>query len=147
LRPERKTQQCRERRRDDGRMANEVRFDVPEKPPLKSLGFAVFNETHGQPERVRALLEAARDAMQEQGFTRITDGGVALEVVTRSTRGDAANIIGGIADVLEDKRLRAVHHLGDLADVWLYRNDRQVTNISYKTEPGECGYTVTVREL
>ena len=49
---------------------------------------------------------------------------------------DATNYLGGIADVLEYKTGRgaAVEHLGDLADVWLYRNDRQIKRVSYREE-------------
>ncbi|BBY05413.1 hypothetical protein MNVI_07310 [Mycobacterium noviomagense] len=62
--------------------------------------------------------------------------------------GDAANIVGGIADVLENKSHRSsIEHLGDLAAVWLYRNDKQIKQITYRENPGECSYTVTVRAL
>jgi hypothetical protein len=62
---------------------------------------------------------------------------------------DATNYLGGIADVLEDKSRRGpLDHLGPLASVWLYRNDRQIKEISYR-EVGstQAGYTVTVRAL
>lgn len=55
-----------------------------------------------------------------------------------------------MADVLEDKSARgpAVSHLGELAEVWLYRNDRQIKQISYREEVGAVAeYTVTVRPL
>lgn len=65
-------------------------------------------------------------------------GSVALDVITRSPAGDAANIIGGIADVLEDKPNRShrssIDHLGDLATVWLYRDDKQIKQITYREE-------------
>jgi hypothetical protein len=62
---------------------------------------------------------------------------------------DATNYLGGIADVLEDKSRRgaAIQHLGELADVWLYRNDRQIKRVTYREEEGIHGYQVTVRAL
>ncbi|SHU25960.1 Uncharacterised protein [Mycobacteroides abscessus subsp. bolletii] len=111
----------------------------------------MFNAKHGQADRIRALLEAAQRACQEQGFAPISEGSVALDVITRSPAGDAANIVGGIADVLENKPIRShrssIDHLGDLATVWLYRDDEQIKQITYREEPGECSYTVTVGAL
>ena len=129
--------------------ANEVSFEVRGSPPLKNEAMSVFNARHGQAARIRSLLEAAQRACQEQGFVPIVERGAALDVVARSPSGDAANIIGGIADVLEDKPIRrsAIEHLGDLAAVWCYRNDKQLKRISYREESGECSYTVTVRAL
>jgi hypothetical protein len=128
--------------------ANEICFEVRGNPPLKNEAISAFSPKHGQSERIRALLQAARHACQEQGFVPIVTGGAALDVIARSPTGDAANIIGGIADVLEDKSRRSsIEHLGDLAAVWFYRNDKQIKQISYREEPGECGYTVTVRAL
>jgi hypothetical protein len=129
--------------------ANEVCFEVRGNPPLKNEAISVFNATHGQPDRIRALLQAAQLACQEQGFVPIVEGSAALDVIARSPTGDAANIIGGIAYVLEDKpgRRSAIDHLGDLAAVWFYRNDKQLKQISYREESGECSYTVTVRAL
>ena len=41
-----------------------------------------------------------------------------------------------------------IDHLGDLAEVWLYCNDRQIKEISYReSEADERGYTVTVRSI
>jgi hypothetical protein len=131
--------------------ANEVCIDVWGNPPLKGEAISVFNPKHGQAERVRALLRAAQRACQEQGFVPVDKGSVALDVMARSPAGDAANILGGIADVLEDKPGRyyrsSIEHLGDLAAVWLYRDDKQIKQITYREEPGECSYTVTVRVL
>jgi hypothetical protein len=135
---------------EDG-AANEVCFEVRGNPPLKGEAISVFNPKHGQAERIRALLQVAQRACQEQGFVPIVMGSVALGVIARSPTGDAANIIGGIADVLEDKPGRyyrsSIDHLGDLAAVWFYRDDKQIKQISYREEPGECSYTVTVRAL
>ena len=131
---------------------DEISFDVPGHPPLKGEARSVFSATHGQAERIRTLLQAAQFACQEQGFTPVElDTNVALTVIARSPLGDAANIIGGIADVLEDKPSKsyrsAIDHLGDLAAVSLYRNDSQIKQVDYREEPGGPSYTVTIRKL
>lgn len=75
----------------------------------------------------------------------IDQGHVALEVVVGAPTGqvpsDATNYLGGIGDVLEDKSRRGgIDHLGNLAEVWLYTNDRQIQEISYREiEADETG--------
>lgn len=134
-----------------GVAATSIRFEVPGLPPLKNEALSVFNAKHGQADRIRTLLLAAQRACREHGFAPIVTGGVALDVVTRSPGGDATNILGGIADVLENKPVRAhrasIDHLGDLATVWLYQDDKQIKQVTYREEPGESSYTVTVRAL
>jgi hypothetical protein len=51
---------------------------------------------------------------------------------------DVTNYLGGIADVLEDKpHRRNVQHLGDLAGVALYDNDRQFVEVTFRREMSE----------
>lgn len=108
---------------------------------------------HSHAPRVRLLLETARQACATQGFVPIETSPVGLDVVLYSpagqNRADATNYLGGIADVLENKAHRgALDHLGDLAGVWLYGNDRQIKEISYQeVEASEATYTVTIRDL
>jgi hypothetical protein len=126
-------------------------------PPAKNTATSMLSASHPDASRVRALLAAARAAMATQpDFAPISDGGVGLEVVltppTDREAWDATNYLGGIADVLEHKAHRgaAVEHLGNLVDVWLYRNDRQIKQVSYREEvhdPAGYGYRVTVRRL
>jgi hypothetical protein len=102
--------------------------------------------------RVRLLLEAAQQACREQAFLSVDAGPVALDVIVRGPSqppGDATNHLGGIGDVLEDKATRgALEHLGDLAAVRLFRNDRQIRQVSYREETADrIGYTVTVQSL
>jgi hypothetical protein len=48
------------------------------------------------------------------------------------TLGDTTNYLGGIADVLEDKSYRgSLGHLGELRRVSVYRNDRQIKQVTY----------------
>jgi len=93
----------------------------------------------------------------EPQFTPIEAGHrVALEVRMRPAAGtegwDATNYLGGIGDVLEDKSCRGVpvDHLGALAGVWLFHNDRQIKQLNWveDTPTGpETSYVVTVRLL
>jgi hypothetical protein len=131
-----------------------IGFRVMGYPPAKNEALSMLGEGHPHAPRVRALLEAANAALQAQpSFERIATGEVGLEVVVGKAPGtdpwDATNYLGGIADVLGDKSRRgaAMHHLGDLAEVWLYRNDRQIKQVVYREEAGMHGYQVTVRAL
>ena len=132
---------------------NQISFDVLGLPPAKSEALSMLGAGHTHAPRVRLLLEAARRARDEQAFVPINEGHVALKVVVRASANqpawDATNYLGGIGDVLEDKSRRdGIDHLGDLADVWLYGNDRQIKEISYREiEADETGYTVTIRSL
>jgi hypothetical protein len=88
-----------------------------------------------------------------QDFTPIESGRVGLDVVlyapAEQNPADAANYLGGVADVLEHKGHRgSLEHLGQLAGVWLYRNDRQIKAITYReVDTSEISYSVTVTEL
>ena len=63
---------------------------------------------------------------------------------------DATNYLGGIGDVLEQKGHRAMYitHLGELADVALYDNDRQLREVHFRQQDGQRDtYTVRLWEL
>lgn len=72
----------------------------------------------------------------------LLEGEVGLEVVVRGPqdrwRGDATNVLGGIGDVLQRKQQRPgmvdLSHLGQLAGVALYHDDRQVRQVLYREE-------------
>lgn len=108
---------------------------------------------HSHAPRVLELLQAAKDALERSGFAAVDAGPVALEVVVHARPGqdpwDATNYLGGIADVLEEKSRRGtLEHLGDLRQVWVYRNDRQIKEVSYRQrEAPDAYYTVRIREL
>ena len=106
---------------------------------------------HGHAARVRALLEAARTAVGD-GFAPLT-GPLGLEVEVRTPNDsdpwDATNYLGGIGDVLEVKSRRgALAHLGDLAAVALYENDRQIKEVGYRaTRAAAASYAVRLWSL
>jgi hypothetical protein len=123
-------------------------------PPAKNTATSMLSAAHPDAPRVRALLSAAEAAMATHPeFIPISDGRIRIDVVLTPPADreawDATNYLGGIADVLEYKALRgaAVEHLGNLANVWLYRNDRQIKQVSYREEtqdPAGHGYQVMV---
>jgi hypothetical protein len=129
-------------------------FDVPGPPPVRTEALSIFAAGHRQAARVRTLLEAACSAAQRTGWTALTEP-VGLEVVLRCPPGrrtaDAATLLGGIGAVLQDKKRAAdigLAHLGVLADVALYVDDRQIQRISYREEPAEeMSYLVRVSTL
>lgn len=128
-------------------------FEVTGLPPIKSEALSLFSAGHRQAARVRALLRAACTAAQQTGWTPLS-GPVGLDVVLRCPaghHGGATNFLGGIADVLQDKRrLRHAQlaHLGVLLDVALYLDDRQLRRIDYREEAAdEATYTVRVSTL
>ncbi|GAA3735164.1 hypothetical protein GCM10022225_17160 [Plantactinospora mayteni] len=129
-------------------------FEVNGPPPVRTEALSIFAAGHRQAARVRTLLQAACAAAQRSGWTALTEP-VALEIVLRSPPGrrtsDAATLIGGIGAVLQDKKRAAdigLAHLGVLADVALYVDDRQVQQISYREEPAEeMSYVVRVTSL
>jgi hypothetical protein len=137
---------------EDG-TTNQVSFDVLGYPPPKGEALSMMNPTHGYADRVRLLLEQARLAVAAGSFTPVESEPVGLDVVVYSPNGrnraDATNYLGGIGDVLEQKAHRGpLDHLGELADVWLYGNDRQIKAVTYReAEADRASYTVTIREL
>jgi len=129
-------------------------FEVSGPPPVRTEALSIFAAGHRQATRVRTLLEAACAAAQDSGWTAVTEP-VSLDVVLRSPPGrrtsDAATLIGGIGAVLQDKKRAAnigLAHLGVLADVALYVDDRQIQRVSYREEPAESMfYLVRVTAL
>jgi hypothetical protein len=129
----------------------ELRFSVAGNPPAKNEAPSMLGPGHSQSSRVIALLEAARDAILEAGIEPFT-GPVGLDVVLfddGSDRGDATNYLGGIGDTLEDKARRGpLDHLGTLVAVHVYRNDRQIREVHFRTERSErATYVVRVYAL
>ncbi|GIF72441.1 hypothetical protein [Asanoa siamensis] len=131
--------------------AEAVAFEVPGLPPQKTETLSILSAGHRQAERVRALLVAALAAAQGSGWTRIRSS-IALEIVVRGPAahvGSAPRFLAGVADVLSDKRGRLTGtHLGVLADVALFADERQIRAISYREEPAETpSYQVRVVSL
>jgi hypothetical protein len=128
-----------------------VSFEVAGLPPQKTETLSILSAGHRQAERVRALLLAALAAAQRSGWTPLRSA-VALDVVVRGPSrhvGSAPRFLAGVADVLSDKRGRLTGtHLGVLADVALFADERQIQSISYREEAAdEPSYVVRVAAL
>jgi hypothetical protein len=123
--------------KEDG---EEITFMVDGWPPVKNLAKSMLAAEHQHAQRVLALLRAARDAVDGLPQPVFTTRPVGLELILEAPSippGDATNYLGGIGDVLEAKGHRAVlDHLGDLATVALYENDRQIQEVRYRFERG-----------
>lgn len=133
---------------------NQISIEVDEYPPVKNEARSLFGAAHAQAHRVHALLTAAQQAFEAQLFRSVSQGRVAMEVVVRAPAhvpvADLTNMLGGIADVLQNKDhpYYDIDHLGDLAEVWIYENDRQITSLTAHIEQADrVGYRVTVRQL
>jgi len=113
-------------------------------------------------QKVEALLKAAREAAREanrlEGFTGFGERKIRLETVvharTNAEPWDATNYLGGIADVLEGKAKKLLAQpglldwLGDLINVGLYNDDRQIKEISYReVQSDRERYVVTLSAL
>ena len=131
-----------------------IRLTVDGWPPAKSEARSMFAEGHRHRHCVRALLEAAAEALAgsqwDPGERRpIGLDLVVVESATGSPPSDATNLLGGVADVLQANRVNAdLSHLGKLTAVSLYADDRQIREARYSVERGDrTGYRVCVRVL
>ena len=107
---------------------------------------------HSHSDRVLKLLAAAKEATPMHSDPIFGIRAIGLELIVTSPTeplADATNFLGGVGDVLEAKDRRGVlDHLGDLADVSLYMNDRQIREVSYRWHSAaKTSYSVRVWEL
>jgi len=131
----------------------EIALTVPGWPPTKNEATSMLAAGHTHAARVRALLEAAQQAVRRVGWTPVA-GEIALDLVVRGPSrppSDATNYLGGVGDVLQDKTVgRGVDltHLGELAAVALYADDRQIKQIRYTEEQADqASYSIRIRRL
>lgn len=104
-----------------------IEISVQGKPPYKQAP-ASPGEKGNQDKSKEELQNKAREMYKSEPL----EGDVSLVIVYSRSRGkmDSANIIGGIADALENI---------------VYKNDRQIKSIQYtETKGGEDHYTVSV---
>ena len=126
-------------------------FEVAGLPPAKSEALSMLGTGHPHRERVYRLLATAQEAARLAGFRGFGGRLIGMEVTLRSLGpppSDATNYLGGVADVLEAKGHRGrLDHLGPLAAVALYDNDRQIREVHFRHEPGAEGYVVRLWAL
>jgi predicted RNA-binding Zn ribbon-like protein len=118
-------------------------------PPAKGVQ-APLSATHRHINRTRSLLQAVRWLLPF-GFTPLsTSVGLQLTLRTPSARlaWDATNYLGGIADVLQRKSRLELAHLGELATVAVYENDRLIREVRYQHERSDrVGYRLRIWAL
>jgi hypothetical protein len=88
-------------------MSDVIAFEVAGEPPLKGEAESMLRPTHPQASRVRALLEAARDAKLRGRFEGFGSIRIGMELVVRPVgwlAGDTTNALGGIGDSLQGRR-------------------------------------------
>jgi hypothetical protein len=128
----------------------EIKLEIEGYPPAKGEALSMLGKGHSHASRVKRLLEAASDQANGMSFGF---GPIGLEMTLRCARdrmrGDATNYLGGVGDVLENKKPRgALEDLGALALVHRYENDRQIEEIHYRwEETAEPSYEIRVRSL
>lgn len=130
----------------------EVSFTVDGYPPAKAEALSMLGSGHPHQVRVRALLKAAATAAARGEFSALLTKRLGLELVLYAPAdppSDATNYLGGVGDVLEAKGRRgALEHLGELATVALYANDRQIQEVRYRRVwAGAPRYTVKLWTL
>ncbi len=131
----------------------EVTLNVSGWPPAKNGAKSILAPGHTHADRVANLLREAQRATGEAGGAGLfNDRPVGLEMTVMSPNeppADATNFLGGVGDVLEAKSRRgALEHLGTLANVGLYENDRQIHEVRYRWRRGpQVAYVVRLWEL
>jgi len=131
----------------------EVTLRVNGWPPAKNEAKSLLSAGHSHAVRVTALLEAALHATEGQrGAAVFRSRPIGLELTVSSPNeppADATNFLGGVGDVLEVKDGRGLlEHLGDLACVGLYDNDRHIHEVHYRwRQAPDVAYVVRLWEL
>lgn len=111
--------------------------------PAKNEALSMLGPGHSHAPRVRILLAAAQRTMITSGFVPFAAAdSLGMELIVYAPAGkdpwDATNYLGGVGDVLERKDRRGrLDHLGDLRNVHLYSNDRQIHEVHYRLEPAD----------
>jgi len=139
---------------DDGPMkTREVTLRVDGWPPAKNEAKSLLSAGHSHADRVIKLLEAAQQASVNHSVAVLYGSRpIGLELTVSSPAeptADATNFLGGVGDVLEVRDRRGLlEHLGDLANVGLYDNDRQIHEVYYRWRQAPVvAYVVKLWEL
>ena len=127
-----------------------VEFAVPGLPPAKGGHQSPVHVDNRHVDRARLLLTALATALPPD-FVPLRCA-VALELTLhtplRCPPGDALNFLGGVGDVLQRKVPDLAAHLGPLADVVLYHDDRQIRRVRFdQRTAADLGYVVRVRAI
>ena len=118
----------------------EISLSVSGYPPTKNEAKSLLSAGHSQFPRVLALLKAAAESLAE-GAESFGAQRIGLELVVYGpgdAPSDATNSLGGVGDVLQEKPQRgSLEHLGALAGVSLFTDDRQIRQVLYREEQAD----------
>jgi predicted RNA-binding Zn ribbon-like protein len=127
-----------------------VEVAVPGLPPAKGGHQSPIHIEARHLDRARLLLEAVAQVIPSD-FAPLRCA-VALDLTLyspmRCPPGDALNFLGGVGDVLQRKPPDLAGHLGMLADLALYNDDRQIRRVRFdQRTAADLSYVVRVRAL
>lgn len=133
-------------------MPDLIEFEVDGQPPLKGEALSLMNAKHKQLNRVVALLSAVQRLKSSNSNNGFGSHLIRLEVEVRCTtlppKGDATNYLGGIGDILQARKPQGSDHLGELAGLSLFDDDRQFVEIAYRATLSEAdSYTVRLSRI
>ena len=121
----------------------EIGLTVKGLPPIKGSSRSIFNPKN-PPYYTRAvrLLERMQQTLRDSQWDTKERRSLGLELTITETqkgfRGDAINILGGVADVLQANRINAdLSQLGNLAEASFYYDDRCIREVRYSVVRGE----------
>ncbi len=135
----------------EGESIQDISLSVSGYPPTKNEAKSLLSADHSQFPRVIALLKAVAESLAE-GAESFGERRIGLELVVTGPSdapADATNFLGGIGDVLQEKKRRgSLDHLGSLADVSLFADDGQIREVNYREERAEeSGYRLRLWAL
>ncbi|MCB0827138.1 MAG: hypothetical protein KDC26_13220 [Armatimonadetes bacterium] len=120
-------------------MSRVIEIEVEGQPPIKGEALSLMSPRHKQSDRVVALLSAVQRLKSLNNFTDFGYYLIRLEVEVRCTtlppKGNATNYLCGISDVLQARKPQGIDHLGELAGLSLFDNDRQNSKVTYRAIP------------
>ena len=137
---------------DQAMAPDEVALVVEGWPPAKNEAKSMLSAGHPYADRVLHLLQAVKEAVGNDRSPALGGDALGLELIVYSPvepPSDATNYLGGVSDVLEAKDRRGVlPHLGELADIALFLNDRQIHEVVYRWVRGsQTRYAVRLWKL
>ena len=129
----------------------EIGLTVEGLPPIKGSSRFIFSPEN-PPHYTRAvrLLERMQQALHDSQWNPKELRPLGLEFTMIETqsgfRGDAINILGGVADVLQPtESMVDLSHLGDLSETSFYYDDKCIREVRYSVQRGESeSYDVRV---
>ena len=129
----------------------EIGVTVEGLPPIKGSSNSIFNPNN-PPYYARSirLLERMQQTLRGSQWDPREQRLLGLELTITETdkgiRGDAINILGGVADVLQANRVNVdLSQLGELANASFYYDDKCIREVRYSVLRGETeSYRVRV---